>query len=149
VATAEPGDAEMAARIARHRAERPSAWRTVEAPLELEAALAGAPVGGPVVVDCLSLWVANLLAAGDPTAIEERARSAARGAAARAGLVVAVTNEVGSGIVPATPLGRGYRDVLGRVNAIWAATAGRAVLVVAGRALVLSDPNEVLDVLSC
>lgn len=146
IATAEAGDQEMADRIALHRAERPPGWHTVEEPLDLRGAIAGAPGGACVVVDCLSLWVANLLSRHDGAAVEAAAREAARVAARRDGLVVAVTNEVGSGIVPMTPLGRAYRDVLGRVNATWAAAADRALLVVAGRALVLSDPTEVLDV---
>ena len=138
VATAEPGDDEMAARIAAHRADRPPAWATVEEPYELGAALAGVADGETVVVDCLSLWVANALARGDADAdVDDAARSAAALAAARRGLTVAVSNEVGLGIVPATPLGRRYRDVLGRVNALWVAASDEAAFVVAGRALPL------------
>jgi adenosyl cobinamide kinase/adenosyl cobinamide phosphate guanylyltransferase len=136
VATGTAGDEEMAARIALHRAERPAGWTTVEVPIDLGAALAAAD--GVVVVDCLSLWVANLLEAGwEEGAIEEEARAVAALAAQRPVKTIAVSNEVGLGIVPATPLGRRYRDVLGRVNSIWAAAAERAVLVVAGRALEL------------
>jgi adenosylcobinamide kinase / adenosylcobinamide-phosphate guanylyltransferase len=137
VATAEAGDEEMADRIARHRAERPPGWTTVEAPLQLEAALRAAPPDACVVVDCLSLWVANLIEQADGAEIEASAAAAAAIAASRGGETIAVSNEVGLGVVPATPLGRLYRDVLGRVNATWADAADRALLVVAGRALEL------------
>lgn len=130
IATAEAGDAEMAARIERHRAERPASWRTVEEPVDLVGALRATPGDACVVVDCLTLWVAN-------TMDEERAREAAALAAARPGKTIAVTNEVGMGIVPATELGRAYRDLLGRVNAIWAEAADQVLLVVAGRTLEL------------
>jgi adenosylcobinamide kinase / adenosylcobinamide-phosphate guanylyltransferase len=145
LATGQARDAEMAERIARHRATRPAGWRTVEEPLELEAALAAAPADAFVVVDCLTLWVANLLERGLADGqVEERARSAAAAAAARAAPTVAVSNEVGAGIVPADALARRYRDLLGQVNAGWAAAADRALLLVAGRAVALADPLDVL-----
>jgi adenosyl cobinamide kinase/adenosyl cobinamide phosphate guanylyltransferase len=136
VATAEARDDEMAERIELHRAERPAAWTTVEEPLRLLDALEAAPAGSCVVVDCLSLWVANLLERGDDL---EQAAAGAAVAAKRSGPTIAVTNEVGLGVVPATPLGRAYRDVLGRVNALWAAAADESYFVVAGKALRLSD----------
>jgi adenosyl cobinamide kinase/adenosyl cobinamide phosphate guanylyltransferase len=138
VATAELRDEEMADRIALHRAERPSAWETVEEPLRLRETLEAAPAGSTVVVDCLSLWVANLLERGTD-GIEAEALSAAEAAAGRGGDTIAVTNEVGLGVVPATPLGRVYRDVLGRVNAIWADAADESYFVVAGKAMRLGD----------
>jgi adenosylcobinamide kinase / adenosylcobinamide-phosphate guanylyltransferase len=128
VATGEAGDEEMAERIARHRAERPRGWLTVEEPLELAAALRDAPPDATVIVDCLSLWVAN--GGGDAAAVAA--------AAARNALTIAVTNEVGLGIVPANALARAYRDELGRVNAAWVAAAEEAYFVVAGRALPLA-----------
>jgi adenosylcobinamide kinase/adenosylcobinamide-phosphate guanylyltransferase len=132
IATGEAGDEEMAARIAAHRAERPPEWETVEEPVELRAAIEAVPGARTLIVDCLSLWVANLL---------ERSREpdagAAAAAAARPGLTIAVSNEVGLGVVPATPLGRAYRDVLGRVNTAWVGASDRAAFVVAGRALAL------------
>ncbi|MGH8776859.1 MAG: nicotinate-nucleotide--dimethylbenzimidazole phosphoribosyltransferase [Jiangellaceae bacterium] len=138
VATAEARDGEMAARIARHRAERPPDWRTVEAPLELAAALRGAPPDATVIVDCLSLWVSNLLEQClDDDEVWRRAREAAAVAASRDGLTIAVSNEVGMGIVPMHELSRRYRDLLGWVNAAWADAAAEAVLVVAGRRLPL------------
>jgi len=132
VATGEAGDEEMAARIEQHRRERPAHWATVEEPVELGRAVAEAPGADVLVVDCLSLWVANVLERG---AVEDAAAEAARLAAGRPGLTIAVTNEVGLGIVPDNELARRYRDALGRVNAIWAAAAGEAYFVVAGRAL--------------
>jgi adenosylcobinamide kinase/adenosylcobinamide-phosphate guanylyltransferase len=138
VATGAAHDAEMAARIARHRADRPAGWVTREAPLELEAALAEEAPGTCLLVDCLSMWVANLLERGDrDEAVEAHAGRAAALAARREGPTIAVSNEVGMGIVPMHPLGRRYRDVLGRVNATWAGAAERAELVVAGRVLTL------------
>jgi adenosylcobinamide kinase / adenosylcobinamide-phosphate guanylyltransferase len=135
VATGEAGDGEMAARIERHREERPAGWTTVEEPRALLAAVAGAPAGSCLVVDCLSLWVANLIEDTAAEGIEGEAAAAADAAAGRSGPTIAVSNEVGLGIVPATPLGRAYRDVLGRVNQTWVAAAGEAMLVVAGRVL--------------
>jgi adenosylcobinamide kinase / adenosylcobinamide-phosphate guanylyltransferase len=138
VATGEARDGEMEERIARHRAERDPAWKTVEAPHDLTAALASAPVAACVVVDCLSLWVANLVQSGlgEPE-VTERAEEAASLAAARAAPTIAVSNEVGMGVVPEFELGRRYRDALGRTNAAWAARADEALLVVAGRTLAL------------
>jgi adenosylcobinamide kinase/adenosylcobinamide-phosphate guanylyltransferase len=145
VVTGEARDAEMAERIRRHRAARPAGWSTVEEPLELEAALADVPADACAVVDCLTLWVSNLLEKGLTDAqVIERARSAAATAADRAAPTVAVSNEVGAGIVPADALSRRYRDLLGQVNAVWAAAAERSLLLVAGRAVALLDPLDAL-----
>jgi adenosylcobinamide kinase/adenosylcobinamide-phosphate guanylyltransferase len=130
VATGDARDAEMADRIARHRAERPAGWQTVEEPIALHESLETAPREACVVVDCLSLWVANLLEQGQEPDLRVPLRDAA---------TIVVTNEVGLGIVPATALGRTYRDVLGRVNAAWAAAADEAYFVVAGKTLRLGD----------
>jgi adenosylcobinamide kinase / adenosylcobinamide-phosphate guanylyltransferase len=147
VVTGQARDGEMAERIRRHRAERPSTWRTVESPRELEAALAGAPADTLVLLDCLTLWVSNLMEDGlTDEQVRRRARSAAAVAAARAAPTVAVSNEVGAGIVPADALSRRYRDLLGQVNTAWAAAAGEALLLVAGRAVALSDPLALLGV---
>jgi adenosyl cobinamide kinase/adenosyl cobinamide phosphate guanylyltransferase len=135
VATGEARDDEMAARIARHRSERPAGWTTVEEPLELARVVGDVAPAETLVVDCLSLWVANLLERDDPEAVEREAAEIASAAAARPGRTIAISNEVGLGVVPATPLGRLYRDVLGRVNTAWVAAADEALLVVAGRAL--------------
>jgi adenosyl cobinamide kinase/adenosyl cobinamide phosphate guanylyltransferase len=146
VATAHAGDGEMEERIARHRAERPAHWDTIEEPRDLAGTLRGAAADACVLVDCLSLWLFNVLEQGASDADAERlAGEAAALAAARPGPVVAVTNEVGQGIVPATPSGRRFRDVLGRVNARWAQAAERVVLVVAGRPLPLPAADWLLE----
>lgn len=138
IATAEARDEEMTARIERHRAERPAAWSTVEEPIDLEAALHRAADGSAILIDCLTLWASNVMEHGmTDDEIEERARSAAAAGAAHDGSVVVVTNEVGSGVIPTTPLGRRYTDVLGRVNMIWSEASDRALLVVAGKVLPL------------
>jgi adenosyl cobinamide kinase/adenosyl cobinamide phosphate guanylyltransferase len=145
IATAQAADEEMRERIARHARERPAGWRTIEEPLALADALAAIDNRDCVVIDCLTLWTANALAASDAAAVVEQADAAARLAATRAGLTIAVTNEVGLGIVPDNPLGRGYRDLLGHVNSIWARGARRAYLVVAGRALELAVADELIE----
>lgn len=141
VATAEAGDEEMARRIARHRSERPPAWSTVEEPRELLAAMERAATDQTLVIDCLTLWVSNLIDLDDDLVLE-RSETAARSAAARPGLVIVVSNEVGSGIVPMSPMGRRYRDLLGRVNSIWASHAQQVALLVAGRLLWLPPADS-------
>jgi adenosylcobinamide kinase/adenosylcobinamide-phosphate guanylyltransferase len=140
VATAEAReDGELAARIARHRRERPAAWRTSEEPLDLVGELTRSPEDAFVVVDCLTFWAANVLEAGwSEEELEQAAVDAASLAARRESPTVVVSNEVGMGVVPTTPLGRTFRDVLGRVNALFAERADRALLVVAGRTLELT-----------
>jgi adenosylcobinamide kinase / adenosylcobinamide-phosphate guanylyltransferase len=137
-ATAEAGDAEMAGRIAAHRARRGPFWRTVEAPLALTAAIAAeAAPERPVLVDCLTLWLSNLLLAGRQWGEEAQAlRGTLREVA---GPVVLVSNEVGMGLVPETPLGRRFRDAAGRLNQDVAALADRVVFVAAGLPLVLKE----------
>jgi adenosyl cobinamide kinase/adenosyl cobinamide phosphate guanylyltransferase len=143
VATAEALDAEFEERIARHQSERPAEWRLVEEPIALQDVLMGVPDDATVVLDCLSLWVANLMGREDSEAeIADAARRTVKLAIKRSGATIAVTNEVGAGIVPANPLARRFRDVLGRVNAIWADAADDALLVVAGRTLPLSQPRD-------
>ena len=133
VATGEAGDEEMAERIAPHRAERPPAGRRSRSRSRCGDAIAAGARRRRVVVDCLSLWVANLIEArvGGRRGRGDAAASPAR-PAGRPGRRSRCPNEVGLGIVPATPLGRAYRDLLGRVNATWAAAADEALLVVAG-----------------
>ena len=136
VATAEARDAEMAARIAEHRARRADGWRTVEAPLELASALAQASAPDrAVLADCLTIWLANLMEAGrDPHAETDKLLA---GLTAAAGPVVLVANEVGLGIVPGNALGRDFRDHAGRLNQAVAAAADRVLFVAAGLPLVL------------
>ena len=148
IATMEPLDEELVRRVEAHRAARPAGWATVEAPLDPVAALAAADPDCCALLDCLSLWVGNRMGplgetpdAGDLERLEaELSADVARlveAARARAGETVVVTNEVGSGLVPPYPLGRAYRDVLGRVNQQVSAAADRAWLLVSGRALEL------------
>ena len=129
VATAEAADAEMSERIAAHRARRGPNWRTVEAPRDLPVALQAAQ-GQAVLVDCLTLWLSNLMLAeadiDTQTALLQQALAAATAP------VVLVANEVGFGLVPEYPLGRRFRDLQGILNQRIAASADRVVLVVAG-----------------
>ena len=134
-----PGDHDLDDRIAVHRAERPASWRTIEEELDLAAALAASD-DALVIVDCLTLWLNNLMHHGADQSTIEKATSAAIAAASdRRGDTVVITNEVGLGIVPDNDLGRRYRDQLGRLNQQWVAACDRAYLMVAGRALALSD----------
>ena len=136
IATATPDDQEMSERIARHRLARPEGWKTVEAPVGLAVAIHRAPRSGFVIVDCLTLWVSNLL--GEGRSAEEAillGRDAARAMSTREGVVV--SNEVGLGIVPASELARVFRDVLGVINAAFAGASERSLLMVAGQALEL------------
>jgi adenosylcobinamide kinase/adenosylcobinamide-phosphate guanylyltransferase len=138
IATGEPRDEEMRARIKRHRAKRPPEWTTVEEPVDLEAALSTVPARACVVIDCLTLWVSNLMERGfSDDDIDERSDKAAATAAARDVPTIVVSNEVGWGIVPADPLTRRFRDALGRVNTSWASASAHTMLMVAGKMLPL------------
>lgn len=131
LATAEAGDAEMAERIARHRAGRDEGWTTLEEPLDLVGALARLDSPGRVIlVDCLTLWLSNLMHAGRDPEREAAALAAILGALE--GQVLAVSNEVGLGLVPETPLGRAFRDAQGRLNQAVAAVAPQVLFVAAG-----------------
>jgi adenosylcobinamide kinase/adenosylcobinamide-phosphate guanylyltransferase len=134
VATAEARDHEMAARIRAHRARRGPSWRTIEAPRDLVAALADCE-NMPVLVDCLTLWLANLMLA--EADIDSEIESLEQSLAAATAPVALVANEVGSGIVPDHPLGRKFRDLQGTLNQRVAARADRVVLMVAGLPLAL------------
>ena len=137
VATATDGDAEMAARIAEHQRRRPPHWRTAEAPLALAAALA--EIARPdclMLVDCLTLWLTNVLLAEPPILDAERARLLTA-LPTLSGDVVLVSNEVGMGLVAPEPLGRRFVDEAGRLHQAVAALADRVVLVVAGLPMAL------------
>jgi adenosyl cobinamide kinase/adenosyl cobinamide phosphate guanylyltransferase len=143
VATAEAGDHEMRERIERHRRSRPPEWKTVEEPVDVERVLSSAPSDACVLIEDLTLWISNLLLAGIPDEeILRRSVAAAETAASRAAPVIAVSNEVGSGIVPENPIARRYRDLLGDVNRTWAGAAINSALVVAGRLLPLHGAGE-------
>jgi len=130
IATAQAFDIEMAERIARHRADRGPRWSTLEAPHDLPRQVAESPADGILLVDCLTLWLSNrMLANAD---IDMEIASLVAAIAKAAGRLILVSNEVGSGIVPETPLGRTFRDHAGRANQAVAAVADRVALVVAG-----------------
>ena len=134
VATAEPRDREMAERVAVHQRRRGPSWTTIETPRDVAGVLA-ANVNTPALVDCLTLWLSNvLLADADVDAEIEHLDDALARAAAP---IVLVANEVGSGIVPDNALGRRFRDLQGLLNQRIAARADRVVLVVAGLPLTL------------
>jgi len=158
LATSRVWDGEMAARVAAHRETRPVGWRTVEEPERLVEALEAAGSGGVAVtlVESIDMWVSNRLIALHPVEGEDQTRlesalvrqleddllgdvrrvvEAHRSEGTRGGHVVAVTVEAGWGVVPAYPLGRAFRDVLGRVNAAFAAEADEVYLMVAGLAV--------------
>jgi adenosylcobinamide kinase / adenosylcobinamide-phosphate guanylyltransferase len=141
VATAVAGDDEMLERIERHRAERPAAWLTVEEPCELVARVREASAGAEaVLVDCLTVWVANLMIRGDPDAhVLKEADELAALLALRPADVTLVSNEVGLGVHPATEDGRHFRDLLGAVNQRVAAAVDRVVLMVAGLPVTVKD----------
>ena len=145
VATAEAGDDEMAARIARHRAERPLTWRTVEVPVALPSALTALEDEAEVVIaDCLNLWASNLLQKRpeltDTDLQTEAATLEAVATRPRFSLIL-VSNEVGWGVHPETELGRRFRDALGLVNQAAARAADEVVLMVAGCPLTVKSPD--------
>lgn len=139
VATAQAWDAEMAERIARHRADRGAGWETIEAPRALTAALRAVDGADRVVlVDCLTLWLSNLMLAGEDVEAEGAALVGAL--PALSARLVFVSNEVGMGIVPDTPLGRRFRDAQGRLNQRMAAACDTVLFVAAGLPLALKRP---------
>ena len=134
LATGEALDAEMTDRIAKHRADRGPRWRTVEAPLDLPDAIRRESVRGRVLlVDCLTLWLSNLILSERDVSTATRALLTAL--ADVSGTVLIVTNEVGLGIVPDNALARRFRDEAGRLNQAVAAAAHEVVFVAAGLAL--------------
>jgi adenosylcobinamide kinase/adenosylcobinamide-phosphate guanylyltransferase len=151
LATATAGDDEMQARIAQHRSERPSSWRTREIPHSIAAALQESPLQGDVVLlDCVTLLVSNVL-------LLEESDASARVEAEIDGLLAAiqnsaaewivVSNEVGLGLVPPTPLGRIYRDLLGRANHTLVARADKVLWMVAGIPVPIEQfrENDLID----
>ena len=141
LATATAGDREMADRIAAHHARRGAAWRTVEEPLELADALVReAKPDTVVLVECLTLWLTNLMGAGRPVEAEvARLTETLREAT---GDLILVTNEVGSGIVPDNALARRYADALGTLNQQVAAVSDRVILMAAGLPLTVKAPGQ-------
>jgi adenosyl cobinamide kinase/adenosyl cobinamide phosphate guanylyltransferase len=142
IATAQGLDEDMAKRIARHRSERPTNWRTIEEPCQIDEALKQASAARIVIVDCLTLFVSNWLMRHEHEhECEQFVRRITRNflalASTRQHTIICVTNEVGLGIVPDTRMGRVFRDLLGRVNQDFAAAADEVYLIVAGLPLQL------------
>jgi adenosylcobinamide kinase/adenosylcobinamide-phosphate guanylyltransferase len=146
LATAQPSDDEMRVKIARHRQDRPATWETVEVPVDLDAAIAEHGVRYSfLLIDCLTTFTANLLMAeGDNCekllARVDRVCSAIEATPASVALV---SNEVGSGIVPAFPSGRQFRDLLGEVNQKIARISDNVILMIAGCPLAVKGVAEV------
>jgi adenosylcobinamide kinase / adenosylcobinamide-phosphate guanylyltransferase len=145
LATGEAGDSEMAARIRHHQERRGEGWRTVEEPLALVGALRrAAGEGRAILVDCLTLWICNLMAGGrDVVAETDRLIEALPQIATP---IVFVSNEVGLGIVPDNALTRAFRDEAGRVNQAVAAAANRVYFIAAGLPLVMKDETAVASI---
>ncbi len=135
LATAEARDGEMAARIAQHQAERSEGWQTLEAPLDMPAALGTVTESDVVLVDCLTLWLTNVMLGERDVDPATDALVAALAAAQQP--VILVSNEVGLGLVPETPLGRAFRDAQGRLNQRMAEEVDEVRFVAAGLPLVL------------
>jgi adenosylcobinamide kinase/adenosylcobinamide-phosphate guanylyltransferase len=133
IATCVPQDDEMKQRVARHQKERSQNWVTVEAPLDLpQAILQNSRKGDVILVDCLTLWVSNLLMeTGNEINIEDRTSQLIEALEKAASPIVLVSNEVGTGIVPENKLARQYRDIIGLVNQAVAKTAGKVIWMIA------------------
>jgi adenosylcobinamide kinase/adenosylcobinamide-phosphate guanylyltransferase len=143
IATAKPGDGDMAARIARHRAERPAHWTTLEEFFDVSARLVALRSVDAAIVDCVTVWVANLMLRGDANdAIVAAAEQLGKTLPRCAFDVTLVSNEVGAGVHPETDIGLRFRDLLGIVNQRLAAASDRVVLMVAGLPLTLKAPAE-------
>lgn len=139
IVTADILDEEMRERVAKHRAERPAHWHVTEAPIDLPEAIAHlAQPGACVLVDCLTLWLSNILCT-QPDTLESRIQSLSAGIMAAQGQLVLVSNEVGWGIVPENKLARLFRDEQGRLNQRIAALCDEVTLVAAGLPLRLKD----------
>jgi adenosylcobinamide kinase/adenosylcobinamide-phosphate guanylyltransferase len=149
VATAKAGnDREMQQRIDRHRRDRPATWATVEEAEDVaSAALHARPANAPVIVDCVTVWISNLLWKHRDATVQDQEQAVVQAAGELADVgrrrnVIAVSNEVGGGTVPDHPVARTFRDVHGLVNQLLAHEAGRVVFVIAGLPIVLKDPRS-------
>jgi len=145
VATATAGDPEMADRIRRHQEERGERWSTVEEQLDLDRAFEGIPSGSTVVIDCLTLWLTNVMTLHGMNVIEQLETDAVMRTAniidavkGFDGVVITVTNELGMGLVPPDRTARLFRDVMGRINRMFADAADEAYMVISGQPLRLT-----------
>lgn len=140
IATAQPLDEEMRARIARHQAERPSHWNTREVPYALAAALREeAASERSLIVDCLTLWLSNLMLDPNPDRLESERTALLQALSHLPGNIILVANEVGLGIVPDNALARRFRDEAGRLNQALASLCDHVIFVAAGLPLTLKD----------
>jgi adenosylcobinamide kinase/adenosylcobinamide-phosphate guanylyltransferase len=132
----------MRERVKRHQAERGADWQTVEEPIQIAAAIdRHGPRAAVILVDCLTLWISNLMGAGRQMALVEKAALELTASVARSACpVILVTNEVGAGIVPENALARVYRDTAGRVNQIVAHACDQVILTVAGIPVAIKPP---------
>jgi len=150
VATCPPIDEEMKARIRRHQeARRGSDWQTIEEPIDLMSAVRGAQGYEVLLIDCLTLWVNNLMYEAEKAGqqveeaeIEKQCRDLLAACAERPGTAIFVTNEVGMGIVPDNPVSRHYRDLVGKCNQLVGAAAGTVIFMVCGIPLNLKEENR-------
>lgn len=141
LATATAGDGEMSERIAHHRDRRGADWVTIEEPLALADLIAReSRPGRAILVDCLTLWLSNVMLAGRD--VEAGARDLCAVILSSSGPVILVSNEIGLGLVPETPLGRRFRDAQGRLNQAVAAAVPRVVFVAAGLPLMLKPTQS-------
>ena len=142
MATARRSDAELRAKIARHRRERPSAWKTLEVTTGLDRVLREkCGQADLVLIDCLTFYLANVMGwkRGEPRAVSSHLQSVCKAIRAAGASVVIVSNEVGSGVVPAYRSGREFRDLLGQFNQLLAQIADRVILMVAGLPLTVKE----------
>ena len=140
LATATAGDGEMSERIAHHRDRRGPDWITVEEPFALaDILMRESRPGRTILVDCLTLWLSNVMLAERD--VEAETRDLRASILSSSGPVILVSNEIGLGLVPETPLGRRFRDAQGRLNQAVAATVPRVIFVAAGLPLVLKQPH--------
>ncbi len=145
IATAEAHDEDMRQRIETHKTQRPC-WKTIEEPIDLRKAINECPKNSAIIIDCLTLWVSNLIMAGHTaTSIRQASTLAISLIDQRISTTIVVTNEVGLGVVPSTEIGRRYRDSLGSVNQQWVRASKQSLFLVAGKAFKLSEAKELLS----
>lgn len=145
IATAESRDDEMAKRIADHRRQRPADWKTIEEPLGLvEALQAVQEKTDVVIVDCLTLWLSNLLIEmkGDEGSIRDEIERVVTAATRLDGTIIAVSNEVGLGIIPADPISRLFRDLAGMMHQRWTQDSHEVYWMIAGIPLTIKGARD-------
>ncbi len=147
VVTAEPIDDEMVARITRHQDDRPSDWQTIEAPYDLAAAIGSVERTHTLLIDCITIWLSNLIVRGDDdNAVEGAIEETLQAILAHPGSVIVVSNETGLGLVPPDPMSRRFRDLQGRANQRLASELDRSFFVAAGQLLPLQPPSNLLPI---